>query len=403
MVFYKLFKTSLPENQKLEQMFSVLKSENYVMYNTYYEKKLKLSSTELFRDHYSNFKPVLDELNKVGADNLDSFKLNSIGEIACFFRSDCNSLFNYPYNKSLRHSFYKTLEPSFPEIFGIDDYNSSIQKLSTQPVHCLNKASEYYNTVEISVIRDTIESSIGFLSDLTQHPDYNTIVNIIAQNLSKFSEEDLESLTYFVINHEKLALVTLEPYLISVLGLTYFFKFFYPLHSTEAFKILIKSAVSKQILLRDCLHRRISLYCNKCLKLYSSIEPLINKITNFPLLKYGGSLSFGTTFSLSVWKLLTKKAMVIVDKPKSTVISDVIERELAIGSGLDNYYINTFTETVSKLSFDSGRFIGTVMPNFWRGVMSNNANLIKSAGTLVDDQINKMAEVKELKEKKSKN
>ncbi|MGK0307606.1 MAG: hypothetical protein ACI8RP_000558 [Urechidicola sp.] len=84
MVFGKFFKTLPSEQIKLEQMFSVLKCENYCMYNTYFEKKLELSSTELFRDHYSNFKPVLDELNKIGKDDLSSFNLNNVGEIASF-------------------------------------------------------------------------------------------------------------------------------------------------------------------------------------------------------------------------------------------------------------------------------------------------------------------------------
>jgi hypothetical protein len=299
----------------------------------------------------------------------------------------------------LRHSFYKTLEPSFPEVSGIASYNNAIQKLSVHPVQCLNAAAEYYNTVEIVVISDIFRSSRAFLSDITQHPDYNTIVNIISQNLSEFSEDDLEAVAYFSNNYEKLALVTFEPYLISILGLTYFFKIFYTLHAAESFKILMNKSVSKQILFRHCLQRTITLYCNKCLKLYSSIEPMVNKLKEFPLVIYTGVFSLGTTFGLSVWKSFIKKT-IVAENPKSTIISETINRELSAGSGLNNYYINTLTGIVSKLSFDSGRFIGTVTPNFWRGVMSNNENLIKVAGTMADNQLDKMAELKEKKSKK---
>jgi hypothetical protein len=72
------------------------------------------------------------------------------------------------------------------------------------------------------------------------------LISLLFDRLQSFSWSELNLLAYMAQYHEKLALVTLEPYMIFILGHAFFLKYFAYLHEEGVACAIITQAVSQQ-------------------------------------------------------------------------------------------------------------------------------------------------------------
>ena len=101
------------KNEKLETIFSNFRAENHSMYDTYFKNKCNMDSLEIFKEHYNNYKPTLDQIKKFDISSLkSSSEAANLAELKhnaarTFAKSDFHNLFSTPYNKEVRINIYK--------------------------------------------------------------------------------------------------------------------------------------------------------------------------------------------------------------------------------------------------------------------------------------------------------
>jgi hypothetical protein len=117
-------------NKKLEYMFSDVRAENYSMYDTWFKNKFNMSSKEIFKEHYNNFKPTLDQIEKFDVTKLNSaVDSANLAELKCqaaktFTQADMKNLFSIPYNKDARLKYLHETLPDFQYNPVIDKYKN---------------------------------------------------------------------------------------------------------------------------------------------------------------------------------------------------------------------------------------------------------------------------------------
>ena len=72
MMIFNINITKKYTNAKLEYMFSDLRAENYSMYDTWFKNKFNMSAKDIFKEHYNNFKPTLNQIEKFDVSSLKS-------------------------------------------------------------------------------------------------------------------------------------------------------------------------------------------------------------------------------------------------------------------------------------------------------------------------------------------
>jgi len=86
-------------------MFSQLRANNSSMYDTYFKNKCNINSQEIFKEHYNNYKPTLDQIKNFDISSLkSSSEAANLAELkhnaaSTFAKSDFSNLFSTPYNK----------------------------------------------------------------------------------------------------------------------------------------------------------------------------------------------------------------------------------------------------------------------------------------------------------------
>jgi hypothetical protein len=116
------------KNEKLETIFSNFRAENHSMYDTYFKNKCNMDSLEIFKEHYNNYKPTLDQIKKFDISSLkSSSEAANLAELkhnaaSTFAKSDFSNLFSTPYNKGLRNKYLEEVLPDFQHIQKIKEY-----------------------------------------------------------------------------------------------------------------------------------------------------------------------------------------------------------------------------------------------------------------------------------------
>lgn len=101
------------KNEKLETIFSNFRAENHSMYDTYFKNKCNMNSQEIFKEHYNNYKPTLDQIKNFDVSSLkSSSEAANLAELKHnaakrFAKADFHNLFSTPYNKEVRINIYK--------------------------------------------------------------------------------------------------------------------------------------------------------------------------------------------------------------------------------------------------------------------------------------------------------
>jgi hypothetical protein len=255
-----------PRNKKLESIFSELKHENHAMYDEYYVMKTGKNCINLFREHYKNFKPVLESIaktkdNPIELHSRDIFTKNYLRadyiSTRPFAVADYASLFLKP-SKTNRENFYKSLEPSYPEIPRINEYNDALSDIGQPTEHLKNAVDFFHDNKELA--NKMILDYNGY--QIENHPNFSKSVDLMSTNFSNLPESHLEVITYFAASHEQFALVTFEPYMIFILGHALFLQLYYTLHREGAFKYFIQETIIKQEQIRNKSYIKFKHYFN---------------------------------------------------------------------------------------------------------------------------------------------
>jgi len=232
----------------LENMFFSKEqmSQNYSMYDAWYVKKFNKSGKEIFREHYDNFKPTLDQIEKFDvtslktytaeAAHLDDLKYKAASALT---KADMNSLLKLPYDREARFNFLQDILPSFNNIPDIKEYSSVLNQMDCHPQNLHETVIYFSDPTNQQFLVMTFEKTKNFGNYILKHPDINTIINLMFRKLENCTTQQLELLNSIGINYEFFALVTFEPYLAICLGNVLFFKVFVPLHKAGAFSLFM--------------------------------------------------------------------------------------------------------------------------------------------------------------------
>jgi hypothetical protein len=324
--------------------------------------------------------------------NFNKTSLNKVESVNGFFKKDCLNLFN-PYNRESRFEYCRSVDDSFPSMSVVHSYHDILSRANFNSLSKFTESINMYHSMDPSLLFDSLKQSRVFCNCISKHPDYDKLVNAISKNLADCTETDLNSLINLATNYENLSLVIFEPYLINMLGLTLFLGIMYPLHSKGAFKILLLDSVNKQIFLRHSLKRQLMILTTKSLTYIKIVEPLFMKFSYFISLPTVGAGIFTTAFGLSSKYFFHKSNVIPVDEKSGgnsvTTFSDLIDKELSKGKGLESIHVDKAIEFFSRLFFDLGRLWSSPTTSFMRGAISTVDDSVRAIGVMVDDELSK--------------
>lgn len=246
----------------LEKTFQLDVPDNHNSHDPMYIEKFQKSSLDVFKTHYHAFKPSLDEIREFKTANL-----RSVEDLRQFITQDCNTLFQVPFEPESRVAFYREIDRAYPSLSNFTKFNDIVHTLS-RPNDSLIHASSYFRD-ETVLLQQTFSESRVWGYNITRHPDYEAVTTILARHLESCTDVQLNTFVCFSESYEKIALVILEPWMISVLGNALFFKMFVPLHYIGAFHTIIEYIVEKVKSSRIIFSTIFQNYSNRLIRLLS--------------------------------------------------------------------------------------------------------------------------------------
>jgi len=338
-----------------------------------YIKKFQKTSLDMFKTHYNTFKPSLDEIKNFKAENLQS-----VDGLREFIVRDSNTLFQLPFNNESRVAFYREIDNVYPNLQNLSKFNDLAHALSRSNDPSIIHASVYFRE-EQSLLRQTFCESRVWGHNISRHPDYETVTTIMARQLESCNDVQLNTLLCFSDFYEKIALVTLEPWMISVLGNLLFFKLFVPLHYTGAFHTIVEYIVQKVKSARITFSTIFQNYSNRLLRL-QVLKPIfpLNATTYFIV-----SNLINLAYSYVKSNFLTLSDQRQAEKNSAT---RVVDKYMNFNErGINNTSYQAFVSNIARISFEIGRFWGTIPRNILDGALSRYEDLFRSAAQEYDN------------------
>ena len=398
------------KNETLEKIFT--DKNNYLyykIYDTYYEKKakenlikkttsldintiflddiklnIKTDHLSTFKEHYNNFKPTLDQIK-----NFDSNQLNKVSEMQSFIKSDLNNLFSRPYKEDIRHEYLSKIQENFDKIPDILDYRKILTKVEYKAQNLAQAQDYFVDPNNTKVIQDAFATSRCYSNAIMSHPDLPTIVDIVSRQLDNLTYEQLNILTDIITNYEKFALVTFEPYLVSLIGIKLFFKVFVPLHKSGAFSTFMANVIKKQYDMRNNFVGRVNLASEWISKVTKAIQPGVISLSNLVGKVYTTSaLLNGVSLFISNYMYnsqFNNKTPTITNEPhnveNSIIVTNTANKIIEETRVLENPFIDKMSTGGKTIGF----LIGRVSKSVTRGIVLGLglSNLEKNEETLI--------------------
>ena len=256
-----------PREPFLEKTFELDVPNHHNVYDSMYMKEFKKSALDVFKTHYHAFKPSLDEIKAFKIENLQS-----VEGLREFITRDCNTLFQVPSDLESRVAFYREIDRAYPNLPNLTKFNDMLHTLSISNDSSIHASSHFRD--EKALLQQTFYESRVWGHSISKHADYEAVTTMLARHLENCTDVQLNTFVHFSESYEKIALVTLEPWMISVLGNALFFKMLVPLHYTGAFHTMAEYIVEK-----------VKSYSNRLIRLMSLqvLRPIspINATTYF--------------------------------------------------------------------------------------------------------------------------
>ena len=92
-----------------------------------------MNSQEMFKEHYNNYKPTLDQIKNFDVSSLkSSSETANLAElkhnaVRTFAKADFYNLFSTPYNKEVRYKYLQNVLPDFQHIQKIKAYRDLLE------------------------------------------------------------------------------------------------------------------------------------------------------------------------------------------------------------------------------------------------------------------------------------
>lgn len=375
----------------LEKTFQLEVLNNHNQNDNMFMEKLKMNSLDIFKEHYNKFKPVLDDIKALRTEDLDCRE-----DIVIFITKDCNTLFRLPFDKELRNAFYRQVDGAYPNLPNFSKFNEVIYALNGLNDPSVHASIYYMDENNLRVLQQTFGDSRVFGgSNISNHPDYDVVTTILMRHFENCTDAQLDSLIYFSELYEKIALISLEPWMISVLGNALFFKVFVPLHYSGAFRIMMINTIQKVKDSRITFSTIFQKYLDKFMSVHSVLKPFLNTSRYFMFFSSAIHLGY-SFFKFNFLTLSDSKQIKSNEEPTAT---ELVDKHMNYENrGIDNRYYQTTVLTIEKIAFEVGRLGGTIPRNIMDGVISRYEDIVRSAAREYDkrqDSGNKEQEPKE--------
>lgn len=385
------------KRQKLKEMQTKFYANSHSMYNSYYKQKTGKNWSEIFDEHSKKFAPTLEQI--VDKENKPTLKstLKSVKKYKKFLKEDQINLFQLPYSQAARQAFYKTIEPRYPYLTKLFCYQKTLEKISdpAESLESLYHASDYYHSEPYAVANTFIDNKLNYISS---HPDLDVAVELMSSHLTNVSDAQLDVLTYYSTTYEQFTLVTLEPYMVFILGNALFFKLFVPLHREGACSAFVAKAVDRQRSIRNSFYYKLTSWTSAMIEHSRPLQPILNPMIR-EYVSQGGFVTF--TFGAAGY-IYTK----IRPRPplpptptstESTLARNAANNLLGDGQGLNSPHLDTARELASRAFFEAGRSVGAFSRNFFQGWLSQHDDILRDAASDVDSEITRRRNQLQLK------
>jgi hypothetical protein len=330
---------------------------------------------DVFKEHYNKFRPVLNEIKTSKIENLESVK-----DLKQFISGDCHTLFQLPFNNESRNAFYREIDAAYPNLPKFSKFNEIIHSLNGSNDPSVN--TSIYFRDEVELIQQTFCESRIWGHNISKHPSYDVVTTILERHFGNCTDAQLDTLLYFSEFYEKIALVTLEPWMISVLGNALFFKVFIPLHYSGAFHIIATDIVQKVKSSRITFPTIFQNYSNKIINLHQVLRPVLYfNTTPYLMLCYLVNLGY----SYFRFYFLTLPDSEHIERSKEPTATELVTRHMNYENrGINNTYYQTFVSNVEKIAFEIGRLGGTISRNIMDGAISRYEDVFRDAAREYD-------------------
>jgi len=371
------------------------------MYDTYFKNKCNIDSQEMFKKHYNNYKPTLDQIK-----NFDISSLKSSSEAAnlaelkhnaarTFAKSDFHNLFSTPYNKELRNKYLEEVLPDFQHIQKIKEYRDLLDWIDCNPQHLHELSTFMRATKNQDFIATTFQKTVNYGNYILKHPDISNVIDIMSKKIQNCTTQQLEILNHVCTNYESFALVTFEPYLAVCVGNILFFKVFIPLHKAGAFSLFMNKVISAQLNLRANILERVVIASSWVTSFSTAIKPGVNSLLNIcnntPKIK--NPLIKTITLFLVNYLFYTNwnnNNLLLKNEPhnnNTAIVSKAANKLIEESNNLDNPVSNIVEQTGKQIGFLIGKAGRSVVKGIVLGATVNNEETIKETAKKIDDYI----------------
>lgn len=316
-------------------------------------------------NHFKKFKPTLDQIKSL------NLKVENVEDYRRTVQNNLTALFNRPFNMGTLTRYYDSIWPGYRTVPIFIKYNAALHKIG-DPSMSLNQTSKYFyeNQNEIyKIFEDNRSTRVGDPGNM------EIATEIVSRKLEHLSNDDLRIVLKMIETNELFGLVTIQPYMMFIMGNLLFFNVYLPLHREGAFLLFMQNCVSKQQSFRNS-------YSLLTYNISRSIFLFTLPIVKSPWFKYGSITSFGLGLSTYMYALYLNKPIAAVFE--STFFRQSVNKFLSHGVGLQNPWVDGFNDFMLKLSFDIGSFIGGMTSNFYRGIISKYADILKIVAAAAD-------------------
>ena len=237
-----------------------------------------------FREHYSSFRPVLDQIY-----NNDKPELFNVVDHVDFLKKDMHNLvidkgicLAEERDIFILDNFNKSsIHPSPKLNLDIIEHSKILEKLNCSNDSLDAIMFDFNKSEYISKIKNLSTKTVDIVN-IEKHPNYESVRQALAKLIETFDSSHIDFLTNLAENYETFLLVTLEPYIALVLGGTLFMKVIGSLHIKGSFKKIVIDLITlrkNREYVRPSLTKKILTYL---LRLYNdfSITSLTSSITN---------------------------------------------------------------------------------------------------------------------------
>jgi hypothetical protein len=361
------------------------------------------SYKESFCKKHLVFKKTLDVIRSSLSDdnggvrsNISLIDTESVGN---FIMSDLRDL-AAPYSPSKKHLFLNSVCPGYNNVANLKEYNDSLSKLSEkvgEPVDITESLSgrvaetlQYGGETFADLERSIFASMWLKPAKLLKDHDFNLSAKQLAEVFNTLEDPTttFNAIFSFTKQYERLALVTIEPYLYKVMGYSQFLKYFPVLHKPGILTLLL-SVTKNSLIDTSSLGQPSPIYLGQSSPFYflnqiSSITPMLDFVLNntIPL----GGFSVLTAILVQYGKKFWQNRLKEEDENSKSSVEEILDQTLTDG-GFNSALLNASKIFTGKLGHELGGLIGIFSASFVQGFLYKHKETLRIVAKKVDSKL----------------